>query len=125
MFLIAIFIIFALALLHSIVRPSVCSHDAQRINTLIRQAARWTLASTQDESPLVALLHANYGAGYLWALKDAFSVHDIQTVSGINLSLFEKKITFAQDYATTNVSKICPQFFGDVDPFFLKLAGDL
>ena len=43
---------------------------SKNINTLIRQAARWSVAAQQDESPIIALLHANYGAGYLWALKD-------------------------------------------------------
>ena len=46
--------------------PSVQeSYKVRTIRTLLRQSARWALASQQDKSPLIALLHANYGAGYL------------------------------------------------------------
>ena len=36
---------------------------------LVRQAARWSTAAKQDKNSMIAVLHANYGAGYLWALK--------------------------------------------------------
>ena len=35
------------------------------IQIMVRQAARWSTAADQDESPMIAVLHANYGAGYL------------------------------------------------------------
>jgi len=36
--------------------------DRQIIN---RQSARWSLAAKQDMNPVIGLLHANYGTGYL------------------------------------------------------------
>ena len=42
---------------------------AAQLKALIRQTARWTAASQQDKSPMISLLHANYGAGYLQALE--------------------------------------------------------
>ena len=62
------------------------------INTILRGSARWAAASLQDKSPIVAVLHANYAAGYLWALKDSFSDIDIQRATGIDVIKFQKKI---------------------------------
>lgn len=94
------------------------------INKLIRQTARWSLASSQDISPIVSLLHANYGAGFWWALKDIASNNDIQKNIKIDVNLFEKKITEMQDYATKRVTKNCPQFLNNVNNFFAKIAGN-
>ena len=35
------------------------------VKSLLRQSARWTVAARQDKNPLIAVLHANYGAAYL------------------------------------------------------------
>ena len=40
------------------------------VDILVRQASRWSVAAQQDKSPMIALLHANYGVGYLWALQE-------------------------------------------------------
>ena len=41
-----------------------CPETIKRIiNILTRQTARWSTASSQDKSPLVRVLHANYGVG--------------------------------------------------------------
>ena len=74
---------------------------------------------------MIALLHANYGAGYLWALKDIATDTEIEQVGKINILEFTKKITDVQDKSTKKVSKVCPQFFGDIDKYLLKIAGDL
>ena len=95
------------------------------IKTLIRQAARWSAAAQQDKSPLIALLHANYGAGYLWALKDIASDKEIYESTGIDVIKFKNKIINIQEIATKRVSGICPQFVGDIDKYLLLLAGDI
>jgi hypothetical protein len=95
------------------------------IDTLIRQSARWTVASGQDETPLVSLLHANYGVAYLNALKDIATDKDIEKVKGINVVSFTKKINSAQDRATKRVAKNCPMFFKNLDVELMKLAGNL
>nr|QBK89293.1 MAG: uncharacterized protein LCMiAC02_03880 [Mimivirus LCMiAC02] len=33
------------------------------LRILTRQSARWSIAASQDKSPLIAVLHANYGQG--------------------------------------------------------------
>tara|TARA_B100000700_G_C15045386_1_gene857632 strand:- start:2762 stop:3172 length:411 start_codon:yes stop_codon:yes gene_type:complete len=83
-------------------------HD--KINILLRQTARWATAAKQDENPLIAVLHANYGAGYLWALKDIATGNQINSASGIDIVKFEKEIIKTQDEATTNLAKVCPNY---------------
>ena len=110
-------------------KTNIPSNSSDRItkiiNTLIRQTSRWSAAAQQDDSPIIALLHANYGAGYLWALKDIASDQEITERTGLDIIKFKKKITDIQDAATRNVSKQCPQFTGDVDKFLLELGGDV
>ena len=102
------------------------SDKTENIQKLVRQASRWSLAATQDESPIIALLHANYGAGYLWALKDIATDTEIINATDIqDIKSFEKKIVDVQDYATKQVSKMCPEFKSNLDEELLRLSGDV
>ena len=93
-------------------------------DVLIRQAARWSLAAEQDESPLIAVLHANYGAAYLWAAKDLLTSVEISRIAKMDSRDFEKKIVDVQDMATKRMSSLCPQFMRDSDKVLLAVAGD-
>jgi hypothetical protein len=92
------------------------------INTILRGSARWAAASLQDKSPIVAVLHANYAAGYLWALKDSFSDIDIQRATGIDVIKFQKKIIDVQDKSTQMLVKECPQYASNIDIYLGKIA---
>ena len=92
---------------------------------LIRQCARWAVASEQDKSPLIALLHANYAAGYLWALKDIVSDVEIKQHTNIDILDFEKKIVNIQDIATKKVSSACPEFASHLNMELLKYSGNV
>ena len=96
----------------------------ESIRTLVRQTARWSVAAVQDRSPIVALLHANYGVGYFWALKDIATEKEIEAAANINVLDFQKKILEIQDTATKQVSGACPRFASGLDAELLKLAGD-
>lgn len=93
------------------------------IRKLTRQAARWTTAGKQDKNPLIAVLHANYGAGYLWALKDIANTEDIKDASGIDMLKFENEITKIQDRTNLNLIKICPKFSPD-NSYLSKIGGE-
>lgn len=95
------------------------------INKLIRQSARWSSAAKNDKNNLIAVLHANYGAGYLWALKDIFSEREIEEVLGSEekRKMFENEIIKIQDKMTKKSVNDCPQFSGAID-FLAKLAGE-
>jgi len=93
------------------------------IVTLVRQAARWSTAAKQDDSPLIAVLHANYGAGYLWALKDIAPTSQIARAANIDILKFEKEIVEIQDEATTNMIRVCPDF-APPSSYLTKLSGE-
>ena len=85
-------------------------YKSESINILIRQASRWSTAAKQDKNSMIAVLHANYGAGYLWALKDIASTEQIKAASGIDLLKFEREIVTIQDMVTKRMAKLCPKF---------------
>ena len=80
------------------------------IKKLIRQAARWSTAAKQDKNSMIAVLHANYGAGYLWALKDIVTTDIIEKEGNINIMKFENEIIQIQDEATKKMAKLCPKY---------------
>ena len=94
-----------------------------KINKLMRQAARYAIAAQQDASPIIATLHANYAAGYLWALKDIATPREIHQNTGIDVKKFEEHILNVQDMVTKKVSEKCPEFAGEGDMYLTSIAG--
>lgn len=93
------------------------------IKTLVRQAARWSTASVQDENVMISVLHANYGAGYLWALLDIAEPNEINKITGINIQKFKSSIVNAQDSASKKMIKVCPNFAPKTS-YLTKIAGE-
>jgi len=90
---------------------------------LVRQAARWSTAAKQDKNSMIAVLHANYGAGYLWALKDIIKMDIIEKKTGIDMMKFENEIIKIQDEATKNMAKLCPKYAPEPS-ILTKIAGE-
>jgi hypothetical protein len=90
---------------------------------LLRQSARWSTASVQDKNAMIAVLHANYGAGYLWALRDIATNDQIKKATGIDILTFENEIVKIQDKATKNMIKICPDF-GPNPSYLTSIGGE-
>jgi len=105
------------------IKNNAKSYSIKIIKKLVRQAARWSTAAIQDESPMIAVLHANYGAGYLWSLKDIATDSEIESATGIDVKKFEKEIVMAQDYATKKMIGICPKF-APKSSYLTKLGGE-
>ena len=59
---------------------------------------------------MIAVLHANYGAGYLWALLDIASKDEVEAAAGIDLDRFRREIVATQDAATTRMAALCPAY---------------
>ena len=93
------------------------------IQILLRQSARWSTAASQDENVMVAVLHANYGAGYLWALKDIANNAQIKAASGLDIHKFEREIVKNQDKATKHMIKLCPEY-GPPASYLTKIGGE-
>lgn len=96
------------------------------IRKLVRQSSRYAIASRGDKTPLISVLHGNYAAAYMFALKDLFNDNEIEnTIGSKKLRIqYEKQIIDIQDSATKNVAKYCPQYAGEID-FLTTLAGQI
>lgn len=90
------------------------------IMTLYRQAARYTVASLQDDSEIIQMLHANYGMGYFLALRDIATDSDFRRVTGQDMNAFEHKIAVAQDVAAKRIVKERPELVPMKDDILLK-----
>lgn len=77
---------------------------------LLRQTSRWAVASQQDKSPMIAVLHANYAVGYLDALQSFANDCDIS--DQVDLTLFKTKIMHVQDVAVRKAITACPNYLG-------------
>jgi hypothetical protein len=112
-----VFICTLLILLFLAVLFSAFTHQRQvdlfdytnSIKTLLRQSARYTTAANQDQDPVIANLHANYGAAYLWALQDIFSNQTIEDITGVNLLHYKREVQRIQDDTTKRLFTECPQ----------------
>ena len=93
------------------------------IRILTRQSARWATAAKQDKNSMIAVLHANYGAGYLWALKDIINTDIIEKNTGIDMMKFEDEIVKIQDNVTKNMAKLCPKYAPEPS-VLTKIAGE-
>ena len=94
------------------------------IEKLVRQSARYATAAQQDASPVIAVLHANYAAAYLYALKDIATDSQIHNATGIDVKKFKEHVTNVQDMVTKKTSEECPNFAGDVDIYLAQIGGE-
>ena len=90
------------------------------IRILYRQTARYAIASTQDDSPVIRTLHANYAMGYLLALKDIATTEEFARATGSNLLRFERKVAAIQDFSTVQLVSGCLSLIPPEDPELLK-----
>lgn len=92
------------------------------LDKLVKKAAKWATRAQQDDSPFISVMHANYAAGYLWALKDMASPELITKQTGVDFHKLEEHINNVQDMVTKKTIKKCPEFAGDVDLFLSSIA---
>jgi len=118
-----------LVLLIIIVVLIVLSYDTQcndldeTLRILVRQGARWATAAKQDKNPLIATLHANYAAGYLWAINDIATPKRIRRATGIDYLRYKKEITTIQDNVTRRLVGVCPDFAPSTD-YLSQIGGE-
>tara|TARA_R110002060_G_scaffold56005_3_gene66394 strand:- start:791 stop:1258 length:468 start_codon:yes stop_codon:yes gene_type:complete len=82
---------------------------SETIDVLSRQAARWSTASVQDQSPFIQNLHANYGVAYALAVRDIATDDQIEQVIGTSGRDLLSHTVQAQDQAAERLAKHAPQ----------------
>lgn len=110
-------------LIYNLITMRKCISLNDAIQRLVRQAARWSTAATQDRNSMIAVLHANYGQGYLMALREIATDEQIANATGIDLLEFQKAITDAQDFATMRMVKLCPEY-APKETYLTRLGGE-
>lgn len=121
--------LFSMFIINQIVIKCWISNDTKKfhnkiINKLVRQTARWATAASQDDNPVIAILHANYSAGYLWALKDIATNNEIENTAKIDMNKFEENIVNTQDKANKKLIRLCPDFVKTDNLYLAKLANE-
>ena len=97
---------------------------SSNIDKLVRQSARYATAAQQDRSPVIAVLHANYAAAYLYALKDVYTDSQIHNATGIDVRKFTQHVVNVQDSVTKKTTESCPEFVGQVDVYLAEIGGE-
>lgn len=90
------------------------------IKRMYRQSARYAIAATQDESEIIALLHANYAMGYFGALRDFADPKDFKEATGHSIEEFGKRVVQIQDATTRRMIKKCPSLIENKDRILLE-----
>lgn len=67
------------------------------IQTLLRGASRFHVASLQDLNPIIAARHNGYAVALVDALTDIATEEEVFQVSGVSLRKLRKEILSAQD----------------------------
>lgn len=95
-------------------KPVSCYNEKDKnIKSLLRQTSRWAVASEQDKSPMISVLHANYAIGYLQALQDIATEKEINQY--VNFPRFKEILYKIQDNAVKKVVSSCPEYTGDLN----------
>lgn len=90
-------------------KSCVSKGDVKRIQSLLRQSARYGVAALQDNNSAIAVLHGDYSAAYLYALLDVYTEDEIKSAVDINLLEFKKGVQNVQAQVTKRLYEVCPK----------------
>jgi hypothetical protein len=125
--IIVIVIIFTIIIANRIINLFPTEREIM-LKKLLRQSIRYQVAAKQDINILLAVLHANYAASYMFAINDLFSTYELEQVlqNRKNRLEYEKRIIETQDWATKRAIKSCPNYGGITmtNDIIMKLAGE-
>ena len=117
MYYLCIFIILVISIIFLLQNKTENNYNENKkdknIKSLLRKTSRWAIASEQDQSPMISVLHANYAIGYLQALQDIATEKEINKY--INFSKFKEILYKIQDNAVKKVVSSCPEYTGDLN----------
>uniref|UniRef100_A0A6C0JWE8 Uncharacterized protein n=1 Tax=viral metagenome TaxID=1070528 RepID=A0A6C0JWE8_9ZZZZ len=95
------------------------------IEKLVKKTAKYATMAQQDDSPMLAIMHANYSMAYLEALLDMASYRDINRVTNIDVKLFVEHIVSVQRTVTKKVVQKIPALQGEIDLYLSAIAGNV
>lgn len=113
------FILLVLCIYIFILYNKQCKFD-NSIRIMYRQSARWAAAAIQDDSLIIKVLHSNYAAGYLWAIKDIVSTSEFKRITGQEFLEFENEIVKIQDSSTKELVDKCKPLIFSENPVLYK-----
>jgi len=89
--------------------PGPADSKPELVKKLFHQMSRWSTAASQDENPIVKVLHANYGVAYMMALQDITNNGELTSILGLaNIDKLFAEVSRVQSEATTALVKQCP-----------------
>lgn len=80
------------------------------IKKLVRQTSRWSMAAMQDKSPVIEVMHANYGVAFLKILLSIATEDEIKSATNIDVEKFKEEILKIQQITNLKLSKSCPKY---------------
>jgi hypothetical protein len=83
---------------------------------LFHQMSRWSTASSQDTNPIIKVLHANYGVGFMMALQTISGDEELGRMVGLdNIRKVFDEVELIQSKATIELAKACPHITPEGD----------
>lgn len=101
-----------------------CKTCPENIRILTRQCARWLTAASQDNNILIALLHGQYGMGYLYAIADIATPQEFNQSTGLDWEMLESEALKIQDKLHLRVSKAFPEAVKDLPRYLASIGGE-
>lgn len=89
------------------------SDSSDIIKLLTKQSTKWSSLADQDTNPIISAIHANYGVGYLWAIKDITDDAQFRITTGMNLVDYEKNIINIQEKSIKKLIDSCKNITPD------------
>lgn len=116
-------LVIILILILAIVR-SMNKTNGSVIEKIVKKTAKYATMAQQDDSPMLALMHANYSMAYLEALLDLASQKEIHRVTNIDVKLFIEHVLQVQQDVTKKVIRKIPALQGEIDLYLSSIAGN-
>jgi hypothetical protein len=95
----------------------------EHVKILTRQCARWMTAAIQDNNPLIALLHGQYGLGYFYAIQDLASPDQFEKITQLDWNRFKQEILTVQDDVNRRAVTACPNLAHGLNRYLGMIGG--
>lgn len=116
--------IFVILVIILMIVKSMNKTNASVIQTLVQKTAKYATMAQQDDSPMLAVMHANYSVAYLEALLDVATYRQINRATNVDVKLFIEHVMMVQQSVTKKVVQKIPALQGEIDLYLSAIAGN-